>query len=1527
MSSYYNRIIGTLSPSEIARSEDIHLIQSSIQNAFQEVITDLFGTGCILGDEEEDLKLIPTPYVIDQSNTNYDEEKPWISFTDIYLRQQINIDKSEIQAIRVTVQNNTNLMPTIFAEIRDKDFNLVKETNIKMPAQTEDEGEEIDFIFNLQHLPLDTYYFVIRPIDINTADLTANGDETQYDTITEESFQIKYDKNGNYDNGLYASYNGVDYLEARLLESELKSVTSDGFIETEDENFDLCFEHIFSSGNTYVINNIAPCIVLGEKIYPIDTHVSIDGPSINGNRIDLISLNTDGQLNVTKGVPFIGTATEENYPISNTDFKLAYITTFYGTDAEWYCNTCGTKNNSNITTCKNCGTTISASVVNVKPPLIEQNDDNGITRRRDILERLRRLEKKMNYQTEYNSPSRIKYNCTIPPVIDVKEYPEGAYGVKTIVNEKGENIVTADTTTNTKSYTWSISDAVYEYSTGVSLPVTVKAKDLYVQKDKPDKKTFNKAKHCFHVKVRDESDKPPIIDIKLNFTIKNKKTKKVVKKVSYKVNSDGDIYIDPWKLGLKEDIKYEITTSYSTKNMTNIIRLYSKKGKYSPQSQTMKIGILDGSLKENLINVDKNTFTGDDSFAKTNVEVNTDTGEVFLEKRNTKEQSASTYPVKNDVTQFKHSYVTYKINPNKESLQSEYPMYVFTLDRDCYVEDILFYISSTKNLKYMRALLFQNNRITNYNTSRKNYRKYLRKEDAEDTAFPNKRLSDQIQVQDGKNFKYTMKINKTLEKGTYNLLFYGILKNKKQDGYIKIKEFHTPKATQYGCMTKVKGTSSPNQVFIGGENLVNRTMHILVHKIDHVHNTDGTLISKTINTGDNIISCDIEHYYDIPNGCYIHTYVSNNGGKTWVEQANNNGKVSFNGSGHELKWRLVFVGNEKTSPKLKFNKNKKYAFKVTVTTGFKPVAYEDYDRCFATPLLNANAITRQAVVDSYVERPMSEWEYARLWMNDNDLNVSDIDICFSYGYNDYATNTTTPIDDWSDQIFFSQIFASLQPDDFTRTSVDYDNYNAAVESDEMNFRFKLQTEYMYNDTIGKIIASPVQGYADIDGYSYGDISSEDQHMDMFQYGLMQMSTQNGDQSYFQAMYQPTTQIEGSDVIAWAKDSDPTYTKDCIIGVKFANGVTIEKNHTNLKIGIFPNLRDCAEKDISTGELQLEDGQIQRTTIHTTKYYHDNVAYIPANTLELVLAFNPYGLVEDNNKTYGEVIPIKEDLNSCEYKELNIDISELYGTTIYSIGIRVSENATYEKIYGNTDDPTTVTRVKHPSLQAGDIIGLGSISFRDINILTYAPYQSQARKQWIPFQTNENVSVAPNPSNVNDMVFNLDDRNSTTTTDFRIKTNINLVPYNYINVKYFLAPTNGHPSDDKENITGELHKGDITLELYDTDENITYVEPVERLELPAWGAIQRKAKLTYKTVNAWFKIRSDAKSVKCIRLTRHNPTNKGITHIKLHIQDIAFYTALQMPALGPQMQMRIYPKSMNGVYSTQIRKFGGIFRLR
>ena len=96
MSSYYNRIQGTLETGKTARADDIHLIQSSTSRAIRDATIDIGGTSFILGGAEDAFKLYATNQHTDQSNLNYNENGCWVSFYDKYLRQPIDIDKSSI---------------------------------------------------------------------------------------------------------------------------------------------------------------------------------------------------------------------------------------------------------------------------------------------------------------------------------------------------------------------------------------------------------------------------------------------------------------------------------------------------------------------------------------------------------------------------------------------------------------------------------------------------------------------------------------------------------------------------------------------------------------------------------------------------------------------------------------------------------------------------------------------------------------------------------------------------------------------------------------------------------------------------------------------------------------------------------------------------------------------------------------------------------------------------------------------------------------------------------------------------------------------------------------------------------------------------------------------------------------------------------------------------------------------------------------------------------------------------------------
>lgn len=476
MPSYYNRIKGTLEVAKLARASDIHLIQSGIQNAISNVIIDMFGPSFVLGESENDLKLVPTAIHVDQINTSCDEDNQWISFYDRYFRQSLFIEKSSIESITLNMINDSKIETTIYAEIRDINYNLLKETNAKLHCTKSDGYEEVTFHFDLHHLGVGRYYFILKPVDISAADLALNGDEGTIEVIEPEMFCVRYDRGGNYEQGLEASYNGVDYLDACLLEDQLEYEDGETYTTTNN-NFDLYFEHTFSSGNTYLINPGA-AVVHGQKVYARDTHVTIAGPSPLGNRTDLVVLTQEGYLNVIKGSVYNGAIKR---PSSDSGLKIAYITSYKTENADWICPNCQVSNDGNSSECYNCGSTI-----NTKVPLIEQADDNGMTRQRDVLERLRRLEKMMIYEQEYNRPTRVKYICTNDPVIfqSNDEYDntyidaDAPYGMTTIY-KGGQRVDVPASSINSEEHMWALREDPYDHQTFAAITETERGK-IYI---------------------------------------------------------------------------------------------------------------------------------------------------------------------------------------------------------------------------------------------------------------------------------------------------------------------------------------------------------------------------------------------------------------------------------------------------------------------------------------------------------------------------------------------------------------------------------------------------------------------------------------------------------------------------------------------------------------------------------------------------------------------------------------------------------------------------------------------------------------------------------------------------------------------------------------------------------------------------------------------------------------------------------------------------------------------------------------
>jgi len=1708
---YYKQVLG-IESTKLAQAEHINLIQSHVNNAFVECLSDLFGNGCILDDDEEALKVTPTPYHIDASNKNFENENDYISFYDRYLRQEFETNKSEIQSFNLKMHNTSNLKPTIFAEIRDTDMNFIAEAHTELPITTGETGPaDVKFIFNLKHQPTSTYYFVLRPIDISATDFNDVSE-----TIVPDMFTVKFDRSGSLNQGLYASYNGVDYLQSNMLDDQVTLDTGE-YSVSSDVNYDLYFEEVFSNGNTYTIDK-ATCLVNGEKVMPIDTHVVIDGPSKGHNRIDLVTLDIEGHFNVTEGVPFIGQATEDKYPTNDLGLKVAYITTYANSADTWTCPNCNTVNDGNVLSCVECDTT-----TNNKIPLIEQSDENGKTRQRDLMERIRRLEKKVDYQIKNNTPSRVKYTCAVDPTIatagevvrtedggEIFVAAEDKYNIQYETNENGENVAVFRGT-NSETFAWSI---IKEITTKKVKKVEGMAKmsttDISIPAKKP-KKPKDSQYYTLNVKRRETKtiykkqtsedgverddvtsyytsaynipiDLYIIKIVKKEVKSKNAKDKKIkeiqeekkiVEKIKNKrTNANGNINIDLWNYKLSKG-KYYMVAKYDDKKLTSVIYIDQDDVKLEKRGP-IEIKISEKPIEKTSVNVQDNVFTGNDSFYTKNMKVDEDIGEVSIETLDTsslKKEDWMNIPKEKQTKDANVSKASFKIDATNTC---EYCMYSFDVDHDCIAYNITPFLYAFENIKAFKIVLFENPKIFEINNTRTSYEKFLDKDKAEKTVFKNLYESDWIKVKGAsKDSKVKVSEKKQttfdfgqdgilLKKGVYSIVFIGALYSKKKEGKIYIEEYHTSKATKYGGISYVYGSYNPNKIYIQKNGLRNRAIIFKMNRALLTHYSSGTLVSRIIETQHQISSCKIKPNYEIPPGCDVFTYVSNNGGRTYVETKDNSNTVTFPGLGSQFRWRITFNGTALKTPKLKFNG--KYAIKFELSEKENYITYEDYGRCFATPILNANTITRSVALNNNIKNKFAEWEFARLWMEDEDL-ASNMDICFAYDNKNYDTTVEHTQKEWPNSIFFSQVLGNLTLEDFDQTSIDYSNYDADTEPDENNFRLKYDTDMANTGDI--IVATPL---ANEDGdrynYSYGNINVENNDMENFTYSLTKNTTLYKDNtndvsnkysgvhlvtgSYYQALYNKTTNTTESTKRIWASDGgDPTYDPEaCIIGVQYQNGLEITDNYTSLTVDIFANLRDHLEQVVAStttttseegepenstsnpadqlsdiGILQYENGEPvinTNRTIDQTKYmYEDKCYYIPQGTLELVVSLNPNGLIEENNATYGKVYTVDIPIRSCKHTPFTINLSDLYGSTIYSIGLRVNKT-----VVEKAEDGV----LKHPSLHEGDILALGNISLNGENIKPYTPYiysgdtnrwnwtaldktqvstayvlyesvkpdNTEPRMSYLPIYklgdpagkysypypgTGDNIQYSDpvfhngtlnlyeqdgtalilresnleqisvdkardsneislyylkenqergdlfrkSTENANSIMFHINVNDFARGSLFKIDTDVNLTPYDWIEVEYYLEHIK--ETESESNVMNEYNilKGEVFLDLYDT---VDYknAEPVEQLPLPAWGKTQNNYNQSNKTVHAWFKIHSDAASVKCIVLRTEKLNCRTPADLRLVIADIVFLNTDTVPALGPQMQMRIYPKNESALTNTKIRKFGCVYRL-
>ena len=1628
MSSYYDVHKGTLEVAQLAQSSDIMTIQSHVQDAIKSLIVDMFGPGYILESTEDALKLTATPIHSDQQNLNYDSDNSWISFYERYFRQGIHIEKSAIETIKVQMINNSKFTVMVHAEILDDDLTSKGISSVQLePTTDENEYTNVNFDFNIDHLPLGDYYFVLKPVDISNVELTKSNNET----ITPDDFKIRYDRGGNYTEGLEVSYNGIDYLEARRLEDQYDDI-EDAMVVMHDTNFDLYFDHVFSSGNTYLISG-GTAVVNGEKVYPMDTHVSIGGPSTLGNRIDLVYLDEGGKLNVKEGNIFPDDKpTDEHYPTTDSGLKIAYITTYQTSVTQWTCGECGHINDGNIGICEECGNIIGSTQI----PLVEQNDDDGITRQRDVMERLRRLENKMDYHAEYNTPTRVKWTCVVDPIIE-KADPndaEGTYGMSASTNSNGETVIGPDSDVKSVDKKWSLIQRTYHADTKVTKPqnATLTTWDLHISATKPKKLTTD---DYFAASIASKANnKLGISGLSVKLTLK--KGKKTYTSVTKKTNSKGMVYLNIYGIkGIKAG-SYTMYTTYGSTTLKNTIKVDSKSNfkKTSPAKKTANISVSTDVTKNKKYTVSNDVIAGNDAFTTDNINIeDKETGEAYIKKLNNKTDKAVSMNKYSDIKKFYDTSIKYKITNNTHQLDSQYPVLNFHLENDCDIESITPYVTKFYNIKDFKVIIFKNNGIFN---SKKSKRISYKKKLSGDTTFPNVISTEYISIAKNSTKKgklrtlkkphtFKFKTRKTLTAGDYSLLLLCRLNKGASEGYVQIKEYHTLNhKDEYGTSTKCIGTAKPSVIYLETNNITSRSWFVDIKKVDHEFNSTGTLISKVQTTDYNISSCKFYRNISIPSGsgCSITFYVSNNGGKTYVTVPNKNGaSVKFTSTGNSFRWRAVFKSDGTKTPKIYFNSTKGYAVYAKLNTAANVPEYEDYSRCYETPLINANTITKTNVAyNNLAIGHFSEWEFARLFLEDTDAeNATDesrtkIDILFSYAPDEVNTNWNTPKDSWDKRIFFSQVFADLMLKDFSRESVDYDNYEASVEPDEYNYRFKYQTDYSYNHA-GEVLSTA----QDVTNINYENVNFSNFRIDYAhakdtviyegnepeganRYSGMSIKTG----PYAIALYEP--ELEKTEQY-YNKSDDTTYdTRTILVGVNFPNGLNITDNYTNMSISLIPQLQGEIEVTDESAEIgtvvDLDTNGYRKGIVQEKTVIENNVEktikvatpFVPAGALELVVSLNQYGLIEEDNATYGRAYVINKDLISGEHTTHTISIRDDVDSfnDIHSIGIRLRNPETVEDealanqishlfkatqqtlvVSSEEQAATSQEAVQEATGYKSDGIGMGIIKIGAYNIKPYLPYiYTGDTRRWNWKRAANAKTSTPNvlfkctgkgsyygmydTIDKTTQIFKRSGTTFTATDDVNLKTT---VYGNHITAGKYKSLSNGDGANEmafdcnanekgylfynNTNFTldgyslfeiryyitngGQIHKGDIIVELYDIEYNSTDIAratPVESFPLPAWGQVQHKSTQSSKVVHAIFKIRNTGK-IKCVVIKRENPTEAlTLPNLRLHIYDMRMINADSIPSLGPQMQIRIYPNQMTNLTNTKIRKFGVIYRL-
>lgn len=442
MPSYYNLVEGNLKTGEIAKSSDINHIQLHIRDALKELLSDLHreddeGASYILGSGEahkNDFIITPAPktsgrYIDDEIWTTSDvNESNYININRNDVKQPILLTKHSVYSVVIKMKNDSNKDIPVQFELQDLNGEPIRTNTITIPKETKT-PKDFEVVFDLDYYP--------TILNLNHEDLIKrDGKDIPHNKPTEEGYDEGFTHNKEEENQPLQFSMGVSQLflvikRTNLNETDLAEMNGDqvtfnpdtslGVFYTtssphpdkeiycyvnggtiyEQTGYNIYFREIYANEDTYICTG-GEAIIDGEKVKCIDTHVSVAGGNSYGNMLTSVYLGPDGhihsrnsQANLTKDINSFEEDLDDRMPVAG--LPIALILTYsniYGIDKE---------------------------------PLIIQNQESGLLPLSHH-ERIRRLEKQMDWSNDIAIPSRLKYTLTGESWIDdnpglLSDYP------------------------------------------------------------------------------------------------------------------------------------------------------------------------------------------------------------------------------------------------------------------------------------------------------------------------------------------------------------------------------------------------------------------------------------------------------------------------------------------------------------------------------------------------------------------------------------------------------------------------------------------------------------------------------------------------------------------------------------------------------------------------------------------------------------------------------------------------------------------------------------------------------------------------------------------------------------------------------------------------------------------------------------------------------------------------------------------------------------------------------------------------